>query len=159
MADVVLKAETTTALKRMTVHGQYNRRAFGFHLLTNIVPIVLCVRQPGPHYKRSILIFGQKRRNRSPYEDFGIIETCCRKVYTFNIRHYVKCYLNAPNPEPFTFNLCQVCGATVTDQNGHTIQSIVKRSFRPDKFVWSAPKALQSDTGSSPAFNFHDGVA
>lgn len=158
MGKVVLDAGTTSALDRITVHSQYNNWAFGFTLLNNLVPIVINIRKPGPHYQRAILVFGEKKRERSPYEDFGIVEKCCRKVYTFNIRHYIKCYLNAPNPEPYTFNLCQVCGASIVDDNGHTIQNTVTRSYRPDKFVWKAQDALQDEAGASQIFNHHKGI-
>lgn len=158
MSRVVLEAQTTTALERITVHGQYNNQALGFFLLNNLVPITVNVRLPGPSYKQVIVVFGPKNHKYSPYADLGLMEKCCKKVYTFNIRHYVKCYLNAPNPEPFTYNLCQVCGASVTDDKGHTIQSIVKRSYRADKFVWRAKDALQAATGKEPVFTHHEGV-
>lgn len=153
----VLDATTTTGLERITVHGQYNYRAFGFRLLNNLVPIVLNVREPGPVIRPVILVFGPKTRDRSPYKDFGLRDKVTKRVLAFNIRHYMKCYLNTPNPEPYTFNQCKVCGASIKDQVGNVLQSVTKRSYRPDKYVWRPTKHLQSE-GNNEIFKHHEGV-
>lgn len=164
MGRVVLESATTTALKRITVHGQYNHRALGFYVLSNLVPIVLNVREPGPSYRRVILVFGQRNHERSPFQDFGIRDICCQSVYAFNIRHYVQCFLPAQMGSdgqptaPFTYNNCQYCGVTIHDAKGHTIQSIVSRSYRPDKFVYRAGESLQDEHGPDDLFKFHKGV-
>lgn len=159
---VVLQSETTNALTRITVHGQYNHRAFGFFLLNNLIPIVLNVRKPGGHYRRSILMYTPVTRRNAPYEDYGMITTECAKVLTFNIRHYVKCYLyDSANGMPtgaFTYNQCFICGASVKDSNGRLLQQISRRSYRPDKYVWRPNSSLQNKTGEQPIFTHHEGM-
>lgn len=161
---VVLQSSTTSAMTRITVHGQYNHKAFGFFLLNNLIPIVLNVRRPGPHYERVVLMFGPRLQAHTPYEDLGMVERECRKVFAFNIRHYVKCYLpstagsDGQPTMPFTYNLCQACGASVVDGRGQLLQRILKRSYRADKYVWRANNSLQNTAGSQPVFNHHEGI-
>lgn len=153
----VLQSTTTNALTRITVHSQYNKRALGFFLLNNLVPITLNIRKPGGHYKRVILMFDPVLQDSSPYEDFGFVDRECRKIFTFNIRHYVQCFLPSGSGA-FTYNLCQICGASVKDDLGQVLQQISRRRYRPDKYVWRADNSLQDRRGSEPVFKHHGGI-
>lgn len=152
MGGVLLGAQNNTGFSRTTVHQQYNGEALGFFMLNHLVPIVLNVRQPGGTYKKVILVWRKLTQKYIPYSDMGIIEKCCRRVFLFNIRHYLKCYLptaidlNGDPTEPFTYNLCQKCGASVVDGHGHTLQYITRRSYRGDSYIYRTSNRLQNDT-------------
>lgn len=155
-----LEASTTTGLERTTVHQQYNRKAFGVFFFGRLVPIVLTIKTPGNVYTPSVLMFGNRLHEHSPYVDLGVAEICCRQVFTFNVQHYLKCYLPnriAPSGEiltPYTYNLCQWCGATIQDSNGHTVSTIMKREFRRNRYVWATDSALQDAAGPDEIFTF-----
>jgi hypothetical protein len=146
MPSAVLDAAGSTSMRRLTVHSQYNSRAFGFFVLNNLVPIVLNLHRPGPSVQQAIVVFGPHTRERSPYHDLGWREVCCQKVFQFNIRHYVKCYLPASDQQDYSYNLCRICGASIVDATGHTIQTIASRSYRPDIYVWRPRRVLQDQT-------------
>jgi hypothetical protein len=151
----VLEAATTTGLTRTTVHAQYNRKGLGVVMLNNLIPIVLHVTKPGRKAEPKILLFGGVNHATSPYQDLGTRNVCCRKVITFNVQHYVKCYLTDDHTDdgPYTFNYCQKCGATLTDACNHLVQTNQSRKYNVDKFIYKADSVLQSD-GPDPLFNF-----
>lgn len=165
MSSGILEAQTTTGLYRNTVHQQFNGgRALGFYMLNHLVPIALNVRQPGGTNKKAILVFGDKTQKFVPFKDLGWVDVNCIKVYTFNIRHYVTCYLprqvgsdNQPT-EPYTFNLCNYCNARVADDNGEIIRQIVKRGYRADMYIYQPTGSLQNDEGPDDMFNYQDRV-
>lgn len=165
MSSGVLEAETTTGLYRNTVHQQFNGGgALGFYMLNHLVPISLNIRQPGGKSKKAILVFGDKTQKFVPFKDLGWVDVNCIRVYNFNIRHYVTCYLpaqvgsdNQPT-EPYTFNLCNYCNARVADDKGEIIRQIVKRSYRADKYIYQPTGALQEDSGPEEMFNYQDRV-
>ena len=160
----MLDAVNSTALTRTTVHQQYNQRAFGLFMLGKLVPITLHIKTPGPAYKNAFLMFGENLHVDSPYKDLGIEQVCCKQVYNFNINHYVKHYLPSAIGEdghittPYTFNHCNVCGASIQDSNGHSISFIMKREYRKNKFIWATDEALQDDAGEDHIFIYQNEV-
>ena len=160
----ILEPTTSTVMTRTTVHRQYNGKAFGFYMLNNMVPIVLNIRKPGKVHYRAVLVYGRKTRNKSPYSDLGLMTKECQRVFLFNVRHYVKCYLPAQmgsdgNPtQPYTYNLCQYCGASVKDDNNRLLQQIATLSYRVDSYLWKAKGVLQSPTGPGQLFTAPSGV-
>lgn len=144
MARVVLDSATATPLERTTVHNQFDGKAFGFRMLAKTVPIVLHVRVPGGSLKRAVLVFGANTQSHVPYKDLGEVDICCRKVYTFNIRHYIQCFVPSGNGS-YTWNQCRVCGAAIVDDTGkHSFQQMSKRKFRRNRYIYRAAKTLQS---------------
>lgn len=165
MSSGTLEAETTTNLFRNTVHQQYNGgRALGFYMLNHLVPIILNIRQPGGTNKRGLLVFGDKTQKFIPFHDLGWVDKNCVRVYTFNIRHYITCYLpaqvgsNNQPTEPYTFNLCNYCNARVADDNGELIRQIAKRGYRRDMYIYQPVGSLQEDSGPEEMFNYQDRV-
>lgn len=144
MSRVVLEAASSTPLERTTVHNQFDNRAFGFRMLTKTVPITLYITPPGG-YKKVVLVFGQKVQSHVPYKDLGLVDLCCRKVYTFNIKHYIKCFVpNNPNGA-YTWNKCSICGASITDGTGkHSVQQMSRRKYRKNRYIYRSNKTIQS---------------
>src|SRR5690606_12955278 len=106
--------------------------------------------------------WGDKTQKYVPFRDLGWIVKDCIKVYTFNIRHYVTCHLpeqvgsdNQPT-YPYKFNLCQKCGAAVSDGRGHLIRQIIKRSYRGDSYAYMPTNALQEESGMGQIFNYQE---
>lgn len=145
----LLEGTPSRGFSRTTVHQQYNRKAFGLFMFGRLMPIVLNIKRPGNLYIKGVLIFGDNPHHHSPYKDLGLAEVCCENVFAFNVRHYIKCFLpqvidsNGDPQIPYTYNLCQVCGASIVDSNGHSISSIMKREFRRNAYIWRPNKVLQ----------------
>lgn len=152
---MLLEARTTTDLVRNTVHQQYTGRALGFFMLNHLVPIIIHVRQPGGTHKSAILVWGDSTQKYIPFEDLGEISKDCLKVFLFNVRHYVKCYLNNDNQEPYTYNLCKFCGAKIRDSKGY-VRQIAKRKYRADMYIYQPTKALQNEANAQPAFSYQE---
>lgn len=152
----VLQSTTSTALKRTTVHAQYNGKALGVVMLNNLVPIVLNVVVPGGYIKKSVLVFGKKAHNESPYEDFGVRRKCCRQVLLFNVLHYTKHYLTSDMEGPYTFNCCRQCGVSLKAACDHLVQFTRRREYSVDKYIYRASRVLQSP-GSSELFTYRRG--
>lgn len=162
MAQPILPADRTTSLARNTVHEQYEGKALGFYMLNNLVPIVLNVRQPGGTHIKGVLLWDRVAQKHIPYSDLGLMEKDCQKVYTFNIRHYIKCFLpkkvgsdNAPT-EPYTYNLCQRCGVAIADGNGVLVKKISKRSYRRNAYIYQPQRTLQDDTGTDNIVSYQE---
>lgn len=151
-----LEAVNSTALRRTTVHHQFNGRAFGVPILDKLAPIVLNIRIPGYQFQRSVLMFDKVTRKDIPYEDLGELQKCCIKVYAFNIRHYLKCYINGGDTGPYTFNECKRCGVGITDDSGHAISQKNHRKYRRDRFIYQSCGVLQEDTGSGEIFDYQE---
>ena len=160
-----LEPVTATGLGRTTVHQQYNGKAFGLYMFGRLVPFVLTVRRPGNQYEKVVVMFGAPAHTHSPYRDLGLKRVCCRQVFAFNVRHYVKCYLpnavakNGRILTPYTFNLCENCGATMTDDCGHFISMTKSREYRRNAYIWKAAKVLQDHQGADEIFTHQRGVA
>lgn len=159
---LTLDPVTATDLSRTTVHQQYNQKAFGLFLFGRLVPIVVTVRRPGNVYEKSVIMFGPVSHKYSPYKDLGFQNICCQQAFLFNIRHYVKCYLpgsvEGSESGPFTFNLCQKCGASVIDDCGRLISMLKSRKYRRNAFIWKASKVLQDQAGQDEIFTYQRGV-
>lgn len=153
-----LEPVTATDLSRTTVHQQYNQKAFGLFLFGRLVPITVNVKRPGNQYEHVVLMFGPVAHKKSPYSDFGVMQKCCRNVFAFNIRHYVKCYLNGGDTGPYTFNECKACGASIVDDCGRAITMLNTRKYRRNAFIWKAPKVLQDAEGKDEFFTYQRGV-
>lgn len=157
-----LEASTTTALVRNTVHEQYEGRALGVYVLNQLCPIILNVRQPGGSHKQVILLWGDKTQKWIPFSDLGWVDKNCIKVYTFNIRHYITCYLpsqvgsDSQPTLPYTYNLCQVCGAAISDDYGRLVHQIINRRYRANMYVYMPTEALQEDTGTGQLFDYQE---
>lgn len=164
MSSGILEAETTTGLVRNTVHQQYNGRALGFYMLNHLVPIILNIRRPGGTTYRGLLLWGDKTQKYVPFRDLGWVEKKCIKVYTFNVRHYITCYLPSQigsddQPTiPYTYNLCNYCGARVVDDGGQIIRQIVQRGYRKDMYVYMSTGALQNEEGPDTLISYQDRV-
>lgn len=156
MARVVLDAATSASLERTTVHQQFNGEALGMMVLNHLVPICLNVPRIGGGYVTRVLVWKKLTQKHIPYRDLGEVEVCCKKVIGFNIRHYLKCYLNAPNPEPYTYNLCQICNASVQDSSGHTIGKIASRKYRRDRYIYRPCESIQDETGGDGPFAYQE---
>lgn len=145
MGRVVLDAATSAPMTRTTVHNQFDGRAFGFRMLTKIVPIILNIKLPGGDIEHAVLVFGPKVQSHIPYKDLGKVDLCCRKVYTFNIKHYIKCFVPNNVNGAYTWNKCTVCGASIVDDTGkHSIQQMSRRKYRKNRYIYRAGKTLQS---------------
>lgn len=164
MSRVLLDSATSMSMERTTVHQQFNGLAFGIMVIGKTIPIILHLRQPGGHYLRSVLVFGPKYRKRIPYKDLGEVEKCCKRVYTFNIRHFMKCYLPSATgsdgqpTEPYKWNNCQKCGVVITDDSNHTIGQLAKRKYRANRYIYRATNTLQDDTGAADLFTHQEGL-
>lgn len=157
MSEAVLDATTSTAMTRTTVHAQYNGRALGVVMLNNLIPIVLDIPKPGRKAYKAVLVFGRRAHKNSPYEDLGVRRKCCRRVLTFNVQHYTKCYLTDDHgaDAPYTYNCCRKCNAVLKDACNHLVQVNNVRSYNVDKFIYKAPHALQ-EAGPSALFKFQE---
>lgn len=156
MTRVVLDATTTASLERTTVHQQFNGEALGVMVLNHLVPIVLNVPQIGGGYCTRVLVWKRLTQKHIPYRDLGEIEACCMKVIGFNLRHYIKCYLSSPDPEPYTYNLCQKCNVAINDDNGHTLGKIAYRKYRRNRYIYRPCEALQDEAGAEDVFGYQD---
>lgn len=164
MSRTVLTGETTTRLERTTVHTKYEGRAFGMYILSRHIPFRFNVRVPGNRIVQGIIVFGKTAHVKPMHEDYGVIEKKYQRVYTFNIRHYLTCYLpntmgsNGEITQPFTYNLCTHCGASLTDDANRLVGEMIHRQYRPDKYIWQPKQTLQDTNGAEPVFSHHGGV-
>lgn len=156
MTSGTLEAITSTQLVRNTVHEQYEGRALGFFMLNQLVPIVLNIPLPGNQHVKAILVWGNNTQKYVPFTDLGLVSKECIRVFLFNIRHYVKCYLNSGSTEPYTYNLCKFCGAEIHDDNNGYIRQIAKINYRANMYIYQPTKALQNDTGIGDLFNYQE---
>lgn len=163
MSKVVLTGETTTGLQRTTVHTKYEGRAFGMYVLGRHIPFSFNVRVPGRRSVKAIIVFGKSAHIKPMHSDYGVVEKKYQRVYTFNIRHYLQCYL--PNvmgsdgqlTTPFTYNECEFCQASIHDAD-QLLAEMIHRTYRPDKYIWQAKDTLQDAAGDEPVFSHHEGV-
>ena len=156
MSRVVIDSATTTPMSRTTVHNQFDGRAFGFRMLTRTVPIVLNILGPGNTCKSGVLVFGGKAHECVPYTDLGNMEKCCRRVYTFNVKHYLKCFIGTSGT--YTWNQCTVCGASIKDGTGkHAVQQLAKLSYRGNRYIYRADKTLQP-CSNKEMFTYQEGL-
>lgn len=164
MSRVVLGSETTTRLERTTVHTKYEGRAFGMYILSRHIPFSFNVRVPGQRTIKAIIVFGKSAHIKPMHKDYGVIEKKYQRVYTFNIRHYLTCYLpnvmgnNGEITTPFTYNLCIHCGAQLRDGADRLVSEMIHRLYRPDKYIWQPKKTLQDRNGAESVFSHHGGV-
>lgn len=155
MSRVIIEASSSTPMTRTTAHNQFDGRVFGMRVLTRTVPIVLNMKQPG-NILKGILLFGPATSRNVLYKDLGKVEKCCRQVYTFNIRHYTKCYLDSESEEPYTWNECKKCNVSIQDGK-HTVSKMTKRSYRRNRYIYRADKTLQGCTNEE-MFTPQDGL-
>lgn len=158
MAGVLLEANSSTPLTRTTVHNQFDGRAFGFRMLARVVPIVLNIKAPGGSITKAVLVFGAKVQSHVPYYDLGKVDLCCRKVYTFNIKHYLKCFVPHNPNGAYTWNQCQICNASIVDDTGkHSVQQMSRRLYRKNRYIYRSNKTLQSG-GNTEIFTPQEGL-
>lgn len=153
-----LEAVSSLPLRRDTVHEVLDGRVFGVPFFNKVIPIQITIKNPGETLVKAVISYDKVTQVNLPYEDLGEMEKCCKKVYTFNIRHYLKCYLTGDTDGPYTFNLCQKCGVGITDDRGHTMQQTTKRSYRRDRYIYESSKVLQDESGNKDLFNYENRV-
>lgn len=151
-----LEAVSSIPLKRNTVHEALDGKVFGVPFFNKVIPIRITYMIPGETLIHAVITYDKLTRKNLPYKDLGEMEKCCRKVYTFNIRHYLKCYLTGDTDGPYTFNLCQKCGIGIKDDKGHTMAQITSSKYRRDRYVYESGRVLQNKTGLNDMFDYQE---